>query len=45
MINPMLHQEINELMKDMSFAEEYPNIYIFLEKTQKTMETAKAFGL
>ena len=45
MINPMLKMEIDELMQDMAFAEKYPNIWIFLEKTQKTMNTAQQFGL
>ncbi len=45
MINPMLKMELDVLMKDVAFAEKYPNVWIFLEKTKKTMETAQKFGL
>lgn len=45
MINPILKMELDELLKDYAFAEKFPNVFIFLEKTQKTMETAQKFGL
>ncbi len=37
--------EVDKFLENMSFAEEYPNLYIFLEKMQKNMEIAIKFGL
>ena len=39
MINPMLKMELDVLMKDEFFAEKYPNIYIFLEKTKRSIDS------
>ena len=45
MINPILKMELDELLQDIEFMDKFPNVFIFLEKTQKTMNTAQQFGL
>ena len=45
MINLILLHEIKEYTKKMELVDEYPNIYLFLEKTLKTMETGRKLGL
>ena len=45
MINPILKMEVDEFLADISNTEKFPNLYIFLEKMQKNMETAQKLGL
>ncbi len=45
MINPILKHEIEQYIDKMELINEYPNIFIFLEKTLKMMKLGQEAGL
>ncbi len=45
MINPALKMELTEYLGKHTLVEEFPNIFLFLEKTLATMEQAELLGL
>ncbi len=45
MINPILMSELKQYLEKMELINEYPNIYLFLEKTFKTLKKGQTIGL